>query len=407
MHLLTFLGTGRYQETRYAWQGEERTTPYVSQALQHFLKADRLSVFVTKEAKDMHWETLQAAIAGACPLAAIDIPMGESEAEIWEIFAAVVQTVSPGEDIAFDITHAFRSIPLLVVLAGGFLQKARGVRLTGTYYGAFNPARKGEPTPIVDLSPAMGLFDWLVAADKFADVGSAVDLGQRLQEIQRRLYRQKATAAPKKLLSLGQTLERLSQALETVRTFDLLEEAAKLANFDVAQLTDEVGAFAQPFALLLEPLRQEYGEFAIAEPKTADPPLVLQKLYRLLQWYVAKGRYGQAILLAREWVISALCVVTGSNYRDRDCRDVLEKALNKLGREQMLDPAIANHVTDPQGLGAFWSHLGEVRNDLAHGQFRAHNFSASALKEFAETKMLTALSAHFGSFVASSNDQTA
>ncbi len=406
MHLLTFLGTGRYQETRYAWQGEEWSTPYVSQALQHFLKADRLSVFVTKEAKEMHWEALQGAIAGACPLVAVDIPMGESEAEIWEIFAAVVRTVSPAEDIAFDITHAFRSIPLLVVLAGGFLQRARGVRLTGTYYGAFNPARKGEPTPIVDLSPAMGLFDWLVAADKFADVGSAMDLGQRLQTIQRELHRRQAATTPKKLLSLGQTLERLSQALETVRTFDLLEESAKLANFDVAQLTDEVGAFAQPFALLLEPLRQEYGEFAIAEPKTADPTLVLQKLYRLLQWYVAKGRYGQGILLAREWVISALCVANGINYRDRDDRRELEDALNKLVHEKTLEPKIADHVADPQGLGDFWSHLGEVRNDLAHGQFRIQNFSASDLKKFAETKMLTTLATHFGSFVAASDDQT-
>ncbi|MFQ3679494.1 MAG: TM1812 family CRISPR-associated protein, partial [Pseudanabaenaceae cyanobacterium] len=147
MHLLTFLGTGKYQATRYVWQGEEWVTPYVGQALQHFLKADRLSVFVTPEAKAMHWEALQGAIAQTCVLEAIDIPMGESEAEIWEIFAAVVRTVSPGAEIAFDITHAFRSIPLLVVLAGGFLQKARGVRLRGTYYGAFNPARKDESTP--------------------------------------------------------------------------------------------------------------------------------------------------------------------------------------------------------------------------------------------------------------------
>ncbi len=400
MHLLTFLGTGRYQETRYAWRGEEFATPYVSQALQHFLKADRLSVFVTKEAKDMHWESLQAAIAAACVLEPIDIPSGESEGEIWEIFAAVVRTVSPKEEIAFDITHAFRSIPLLVVLAGGFLQKARGVHLTGTYYGAFNPARKGEPTPIVDLSPAMRLFDWLVAADKFADVGSAVDLGKLLQGIQRDLFLQNAEAKPKKLQSLGQTLESLSQSLETVRTFDLLEESAKLSGFAAAQLADEVGAFAQPFSLLLEPLRKEYGEFALAQPKDADPVLVLQKLYRLLSWYIAKGRYGQAISLAREWVVSALCVANGANYRDRDRRKEFEDSINRLAQSQLLEPAIAQHVTNPQALGAFWSHLTEVRNDLAHCQFRTSNFSASQLGKFAKTEILAALSENFPQFTA-------
>lgn len=179
----------------------------------------------------------------------------------------------------------------------------------------------------------------------------------------------------------------------------MLAEAAKLSRFDAAQLADEVGAFAQPFALLLEPLREEYGAFAIAQPKEADPQVVLPKLYRLLRWYIDKGRYGQAISLAREWVISALCVVHGVDYRDRDRRKELEDSINRLAYQQMLEPAIAEHVVNPEGLGAFWSHLGEVRNDLAHCQFREKNFSASYLETFAKTKLLAALSENFPQFM--------
>jgi CRISPR-associated DxTHG motif protein len=44
----------------------------------------------------------------------VDIPEGRSEQELWEIFDRVASAVDEGDTILLDITHAFRSIPMIV-----------------------------------------------------------------------------------------------------------------------------------------------------------------------------------------------------------------------------------------------------------------------------------------------------
>ena len=45
----------------------------------------------------------------------IFIPKGQSEQEIWEIFQIVYDRLKSGDEVIFDITHAFRSIPMLAI----------------------------------------------------------------------------------------------------------------------------------------------------------------------------------------------------------------------------------------------------------------------------------------------------
>ena len=85
VQLLTFLGTGKYQTTRYTWQEREIETPYVAKALCEFFQPDRVTVFVTSEAKDMHWESLKKELCSNLTLTEASIPFGQSEEDIWKI----------------------------------------------------------------------------------------------------------------------------------------------------------------------------------------------------------------------------------------------------------------------------------------------------------------------------------
>ena len=403
MQLLTFLGTGRYQKTCYTWQDKEVETPYVAEALSEFLQPEKVTVLVTKEAKEAHWENLHQALANRFSATEVLIPSGKSEAEVWQIFDAVVSAVEPDSKVLFDITHAFRSIPMLVLLASAFLQKARNVEISGVYYGAFDVNR--DRPPIFELTPAIKLLEWLTATDKFLSTGSSEELGKLLSTIQGDFYRagkQKgAELKPTKLKSFGDRIQGLSRSIELLRPVDLMEEAAKLQNISSTELENEVGAFAKPFQLLLSQIQQDYSQFALGESQESNVREQLQKQFLLLRWYAAKKQSAQAILLAREWLISALCIAEGiDDYRDTEKRKPVEHQLGKTIAANPEVQPIFRHVTDEKKLSAFWSTLTEYRNDIAHAQMRRTNIPATTLQGYVENKLIRELEELLPEYVA-------
>lgn len=399
MELLTFLGTGNYQTTCYTWQNQSKETPYVADALVDFFSPQAVKAFVTPEAKAKHGETFSQSLN--CDLTLIEIPSGKSEAEIWEIFEAVVNAVEANSEISFDITHAFRSLPLLVLLAGAFLQKARNVTIKGVYYGAFEVDR--EQPPIFELTPAMKLLDWLTATDKFLTTGSAVELGELLATVQSDFYRQskpkKGDFRPQQLRKFGDSILKLSQSLEYVRVMDSLNASAELEGLSTERLTEEVGVFAKPFELLLTPIQEAYGQFAVTDSRNADLKLVLEKQFLLLRWYVSKQLGTQAILLAREWIVSAFCYWENLNYLETTERKIIEDQLGRtIGKEGTFNEPIIRHVSDPQLLSNTWSKLVEYRNDIAHCQKRKTSISAERLGKYVNQKLLEELATLFPDF---------
>ncbi|MBD2389277.1 TIGR02221 family CRISPR-associated protein [Aphanizomenon flos-aquae NRERC-008] len=403
MQLLTVLGTGRYEKTCYTWQEKQVETRYVAHALCEFFQPDQVTVLVTKEAKEAHWNTLQEILGDRFQSQDVLIPSGKVETEVWEIFDAVVNSVEPNAKVLFDITHAFRSIPLLVLLAAAFLQKARNVEIVGVYYGAFDANR--EQPPIFDLTPAIKLLDWLTATDKFLSTGSSVELGKLLSTIQKDFYRRgkqkTANVIPTKLKSFGDRIQALSRSIELIRPIDLITESAQLQNIPTSQLQEEVGAFAKPFELLLSQIQNDYSQFALNIDQSS-PKEQLQKQFLLLRWYIAKNLSCQAILLGREWLISAICIADGTiNYRDRIKREVIEKQLGQMiGANSNFNQEIVKYVTSTEKLGALWSTLTEYRNDIAHTQMRPTTISATTLEEYAQNKLVQGLSELLPDFTA-------
>lgn len=402
MELLTFLGTGNYNTTNYTWQDQTKETPYVAEALAEFLKPKKIQIFVTPEAKEKHSQAFLNRIDPSYNSTFVDIPSGQSETEIWQIFEAVVNAVSSNTEISFDITHAFRSLPLLVLLAGAFLQKAKNVNIRGVYYGAFEVNR--DQPPIFDLTSAIKLLDWLTATDKFLTTGSAVELGNLLTTIQGDFYKQnqpqKGEARPTQLKGFGDKILKFSQSLEYVRAMDTLDDAGKIQQFSTERLSDEIGVFAKPFELLLNPIQEQYGQFAVANSRESDVKLVLEKQFLLLRWYVSKQLGTQAILLAREWIISAFCYLEEVDYLSRDERGKIEQQLGKMiGLNRTLEQPIITFVQDVEVLSSTWSKLTEYRNDIAHCQMRETGIAADNLGRYIKNNLLDDLSRLFPELV--------
>jgi len=86
-------------------------------------KPDEVMVFKTKEAAQIHWEDLKQELQekGYLEPVGVDIPAGQSKEELWEIFNTLVDAVQEGDMVAFDITHSFRSLPLISFLSVAYL----------------------------------------------------------------------------------------------------------------------------------------------------------------------------------------------------------------------------------------------------------------------------------------------
>jgi CRISPR-associated DxTHG motif protein len=407
MKLLTFLGTNNYFSTTYIWEEQEKNTEYVAAALAEFFSVDTLQVFLTTEARAKHWESFQEVIPTAQN---IPIPSGQSEDELWKIFEAVVNSVEPGEEIILDVTHSFRSIPLFVFLAGTYLQKSRNVTISGVYYGAYE--RDRDRSPIFDLTPTLKFADWLTATDKFLNTGSATDLGQLLSTIQRDFYRQgrqkRESVVPRSLISFGDRIRAISDSIELVRPLKLMEETASLEKIPYDSLKHDVGIFAHPFALLLDRIQSDYSQFALVNPREAKPTDALAKQFDLLCWYVDKSLSAQAILLGREWVVSALCVGLERDYLSKGEREQVEQGLNSLvewtkdkntNTQPLSGNAFAHIVSDLEKLLGFWSKLRDMRNDLAHTEMRQNSLSASDMTHFVKEEMLSQLKELFQNII--------
>ncbi len=184
MHLLSFLGTGNYQPIVYALDGQAAAaTRFATLAIARLTGAGGVTVLATEKAEATHWTELSAELDSAgIPAVLLPIPDGADAAEHWQIFDAVGEAARGHDSVALDVTHGFRTQPLIGFLSAAFLRATGTAPLDRLLYGAFE-ARDSETgiAPVFDLTSFLALLDWTSAADQFLATGSADRLARLLE----------------------------------------------------------------------------------------------------------------------------------------------------------------------------------------------------------------------------------
>jgi CRISPR-associated DxTHG motif protein len=231
MKLIAFLGTGEYKCATYRWNDHTYETSFVQEAFVHWLKPEATCVLLTEKARARHWNDLSQRLQGHTQIVEVDIPDGKSEAELWRIFEKISDAVCEGDQIAFDITHSFRSLPVIALLTIAYLKQVKGVKVQYVLYGAYE-ALDNQGAPVFDLTPFADLLDWLAAAKMFMATGDSSELGQLIQEVQNDAYRNRGAYAenlPRALKNFGMALEEVSNDLLLARVPNLPDSIRKLA----------------------------------------------------------------------------------------------------------------------------------------------------------------------------------
>jgi len=397
MKAISFLGPTDYKTVTYTYRDQEFTTRLFPEALFHFFPdLQQLYVFATPTVQS-HPNLAQ--LRERVPpdrLTVVPIPEGHTEEELWDIFSALTEVVAEREEVVFDITHSFRSIPFLTFLAAAYLRAARRARIRAVVYGAYDARPKDDPgpRPVFDLTPFVSLLDWLAATNQFIHTGDAQYLA--------RLLRQEGEARRSGALKhAGETLEPFSLAVMLCRPLEVMRDAGRMENM-LKQAAGVMAQWARPFTVMADRIQAEYGKYNLPDP-IGDVAASLRHQLSIIRWYAEHGQIIQAVTLAREWVVTAVGMqLQGSFILATDEREKIERGLSGLCRvaQGRSFPCELNEVgralqswPEAQAIRDLWNQLSTVRNDLDHAGMKPGPMKAAILRRTTQEEILPALEA--------------
>jgi CRISPR-associated Csx2 family protein len=207
--LISFLGKGKerggnYRRASYRFEDRARATSFFGMALAECLKPARLILVGTSGSmwdvffegdsvegdaalldlidavpQNAVTEAMLAAQAGRLskklgyPAECLLIDQARDERGQIDLLARLAEKLSENEHIALDVTHSFRHLPMLALVAARFLTRIKKVVVEDIYYGALEMT-ENEETPVVRLKGLIALLDWvdaLASFDKDGDYG--------------------------------------------------------------------------------------------------------------------------------------------------------------------------------------------------------------------------------------------
>lgn len=359
--------------------GREVRCRFIQIALAELFGASRLCLLATHEAEAKQKLLIEQEAREHGLDLSIEwhrIPAGATAEEQWETFWTLVKVAEHVSDapIIMDITHGYRSIPLLVLLGITFLQTVRRVDVRGIYYGAFEARVQPQGgqaddlrvSPIIDLSEALYLQKWLEAARDFMRYGDARGVAQLLGDIHRTARTSDQLGmTPTRLKNLANRLSDMSASIMFGRVNDLPTVANRLREFTDGKIAEQVDReairAAAPLKLLMAPMCEAYFDMATGNR--------FEDGCALVKWHVDHKNYVVAVQVMRELMVTKVGKVGfpdtddsklfDSKWRQDNPERILGHLCQRLRMKARLGETAAR-------LAAVWGKVSELRNDLSH-----------------------------------------
>lgn len=415
---LSVLGSGYYHEVKY-YHGEDKSKNsgllrFIQEAnlieyCQNWDKTDQAYFFVTqgsdgskfknwnKVAQEGHpdgsYEGLSLRIEKLnlkFPIEIVEIPDGFSEEEIWEIFEIVYQKLKDDDEIFFDVTHAFRSIPMLVVVLINYAKFLKNIKVQHILYGAFEkigPAHKVKNmsledryAPVLDLKTFSILQDWTSAANDFIQIGSVDKLvilsNEEINPILRETKGKNENAARLKLIT--KSLPAFIKNIQTCRGLKIVEndEGAEINRI----IQSSKDSFIKPLTPILEKISEQIRPFEKSDN--------INNGFLAVKWCLNNGLIQQGITILKESITTLVCDECELDYkieRNRNIVDSAFKIVNEAipesnwkgdaGESKDITKKIIKNSKYIKILNKEFSAISGFRNDINHAGFKNNSIS--------------------------------
>lgn len=182
------------------------------------------------------------------PVQCLLISYARNEAEQTAILTDLAAKLQPGEKIIIDVTHAFRHLPMLALVAARYLARVRGVQVQEVYYGALEMTQQmddktQERTPVLRLSAMLHMLDWVEALAVYENSGNYGVFAPLLQQ-------DGMQADRANLLAQAAYFERNSNPVQAKQNLSgahayVREHQGPMGNLFRDTLTEHIGWFRQ------------------------------------------------------------------------------------------------------------------------------------------------------------------
>lgn len=328
---ISTLGATRYSECRYKLNAETTSdsVTFVQEAVIRnickkwdFSKGDRIKILCTETARTSNWEdnghknrgtneiiqssglgsTLQRILKEPDYLnlkydeIRVSIPEGKDETEIWDIFDILYKQLDNNDDVWFDITHSFRSIPMLVLVAITYARVMKNIHVKSITYGAYEAKPKDDlVAPVFDLTQFVNLMDWTNAAKDFIDYGQTKQLIKMLSdEVNPLLKESKGSDSEAKLSNaVGKNIKDISDSIQKNDLAAIVNLNKLKENLNLYK--KNVNSKVKAFIPIVEKIEEK------VEPFAEDS---LGNVFSAARWCVNHGMYQNAYSILLEGCIS-------------------------------------------------------------------------------------------------------
>lgn len=251
-----------------------------------------------------------------CPILTGFARTAPEQARLLEV---VGQQVAEGDHVVLDVTHGFRHLPMLALVAARYLAHVRAARIDGIYYGALEMRGADGVVPVLDLSGLLTMLDWVDALSSYrkdGDYSTFADL----------------------LVAGGMSPNQADELRRAA--FHERANSSELARPRLSTATAAIDALPDPLTQLFK------GELKKRMDWSRKPDRATREL-ALADAYFSRKDYLRGVLYLFEGLITAETMRAKADHNDYAERDAAKDRLRKHKRE--------------------FGELDRLRNALAHG----------------------------------------
>lgn len=398
--LISFLGTGKYDNTTYYLENKslECETPFIQLALTHIFKPDEVVLFLTPQAENMNWLGVDQKTndkgekhpeTGLKELAhqhypeiefiPVSIPNGQGENEIWKIFDIFCNQLQEGDTVIFDITHSFRSIPIISLACLHFVRSFKNVTFEGVYYGNWEAREKKDKSnllhaPIVNLTPFVELMDWSMAVSEFVSSGQS-GLLKKLMDSESKSFSSKKKG---QLRRLAQDLDKTSKSIVGCRGKDIFSgDSWKNITSLTNKLRRSKDQTVPALTHLLDLIDQKITSLTVDDVSASKE---VKNGLGVVHWCLEHNHIQQAYAILQETLITHLCDLGDIDTSDRKMRQIASQCVKVRDIESdywhepaKSHPEIVNLMISKAGNEFFniYKNLSDLRNDVMHCKLKS------------------------------------
>lgn len=266
----------------------------------------------------------------------IQIKYGLNEEELRYNLNKIIEIeniINDGDELYIDVTHGFRTFPLLAQYAINYLKQIsnKNIYIKGYFYGMLEAIKDLGYAPLINMGILNDLNDLIIGASEFKNNSNGLLIAN--------IILKDAPKASKKI-------RNFSKAISINYSHEIRNQINQLAEIDFQEIPE-------PERYIVKKVFDDF----LKRFKDSDDASTFQ--LKLAEWYFDNNIYGASYIFLTEAIISK--VVEERKINDdvfnKEARDSAKKKISSYNKE----------------LGKVYTSVNKIRRNIAHALNSRHN----------------------------------